>query len=495
MARPHHLPLYPVLLLPLLLLTTQAPSPASAASFVATSGHQLTLDGAPFYFVGANAFWMSNAGAGDVDGAMGAASAIGVRVIRTWAFGDQLPDQSTGEYTWSQLDSVVSSAARHGIRLILALGNTWSYGGPKQWLGDSAAGKTIADFYASPDARQRYKDHIATVTSRYAGDPTVLAWDVINEPRCPGCDGGQIAARNAWLDEMVGAVRASAPNQLVLLASEGFYGPSSPNVSKNPGAGSACEGEDWESGSANWASAATAHVYWRQVEGTPDLGWEKPGFNAYLPYLAARLDLHESIAQQQLGKPLIVEEFGLSSRFFDAEQTKAAVAVVLDRLVKSKQRGGALAGAMLWGLVSDGEGGSPAGYDWTADGGASASNVGLGSGVGGGGSNAPAAAPAAAAANATSDGGGGNYGAPASSDATSSGGRRRLQKSFQDIVEDDLDAFRRGPQRASCAHSRADGWSFPYSFGEATGVSAEAVKGAVAGTSISSLFKEAASKL
>ena len=522
MARP-----LPVLLLLVALAALAAlVTPAAAAAAAASSS----------YFVGGNAFWMTDPSAsqGNVDATLAAASAVGMRVVRTWAFGDQLPDAS-GAYSFDPLDYAVASAARNNIRLILALGNSWSYGGPEKFLSGGAAGKTIADFYASPDARSAYRAHIENVVSRYAGNPAVLAFDVINEPRCPGCDGGQLAARNAWLDEMVGAVRASAPSQLVLLASEGFYGPGSPHVSKNPGAGSACEGEDWEVESPK-AGASTAHIYWRQVEGSPDLGWQTPGFDAYIPYLSARIDLHEQVSAN-MGKDLIIEEFGLSSRFFDAEQTKAAIAVVLDRLVASKLKGGKLVGAMIWGLVPPGGAANQAGYNVILDGGAAASNIGLGSGAFGGGGGADGGD--ASASNATAGGSGGGSGsanagsanaapsdnaaasknkstgggsanadsanadsaadspsnAAAASNTTSTGGGRRLHQSFQDIVEDKLDGFRRGPQRASCADARAGGWTFPYAFGQASGVSAEAVKSAVAGTTISGLFKEAASKL
>lgn len=457
------------LLLLLLLLLSILPL-ATASSFVAVSGSQLTLDGAPFYFVGGNAHQLTDpsTGQGGVDAVLGAASAVGMRVIRTWAF-------HSNSASMAQLDYVVKSAQQHGLRLILALGNTWKAGGgPEQYLdGGAAGGKTIADFYASRSARDRYKAHVIKVISAYKDDPTVMGYDAINEGRCPGCDGAQRAARNDFLDEMIAAIKENATRQLVFAGSEGFYGPGSSRVSLNPGAGSACEGDDFE-GDSSKASVAVVHAYFRQVEGSSELGWAKPGFDSYIPYLAARIDMHAQVAQG-LGQPLIIEEWGLTSRFFDADQVKAAVAVVLDRLVASKQRGGELSGALIWGLVGPGgaNSGNEAGYNLELDGGAAASNVGLGSGrfSGGGGGNASASAAA---------------GAPR---------RRHLQVSFQDVVEDELDAFRRGPQRAACANARASGWTFPYSFAKGSGVDAEAVKAAVSGSSISSLFKEAAENL
>jgi mannan endo-1,4-beta-mannosidase len=473
-----------------------AVAPARAASFVSVSGHQLTLDGQPFYFTGGNAHWLADTGSSDrgkIDALFGAAQSIGMRVVRAWAFS---PAAASGGYDFSLLDYAVESAWRHGLRLVLALGNTWkAYGGPELFLGDAAAGKTISDFYESEDARRRYRAHVERVTSHvnpltgraYKDDPTIMAYDVINEPRCPGCDGGQLAARDSWLDEMIAAARASAPNQLILTGSEGFFGPGSPYVSKNPGAGAACEGDDFEE-DAKKASAATAHLYWRTVEGTPDRAWAKVGFDDYVPFLAARIDLLEQVAGGSLARPFIIEEFGLTERFFDKSQAAAAAAVVLDRLVRSKQSGGALAGALIWGLLPPGSGASnAAGYNVVLDGGAAPSNVGLGS------------------AGVFVGGGGGANGASSSHNASSTTGarrrrhlrlsRRRLSEGEDIRAEDTLDAFRRGPQRKQCADARASGWTFPYDFGRATGVSAEAVKAAAGGASMSSLFKEAASKL
>ncbi len=72
---------------------------------------------------------------------------------RTWAFNSRMPDAS-GAYDAAQfraLDAVVASAAVHGVRLVLGLGNFWpAYLPPEQLLATaegSAAGKDIAGFY------------------------------------------------------------------------------------------------------------------------------------------------------------------------------------------------------------------------------------------------------------------------------------------------------------------------------------------------------------
>ena len=53
----------------------------------------------------------------------------------------------------------------------------------------------------------RYKDYVKTMTSRvntingrtYCQDPTIFAWDLLNEARCQGCPPHTISVRPIWL--------------------------------------------------------------------------------------------------------------------------------------------------------------------------------------------------------------------------------------------------------------------------------------------------------
>ncbi len=59
----------------------------------------------------------------------------------------------------------------------------------------------------------------------------------------------------------------------------------------------------------------------RQMEEAKSLGWRKPTFDEYVNYVARKLDAYESMSGQ-LGKPFLVEEMGLSRRFFGLEERK-----------------------------------------------------------------------------------------------------------------------------------------------------------------------------
>lgn len=55
-------------------------------------------------------------------------------------------------------------------------------------------GQDVLDFYRDGRARELYRHHIRSILTRanvfngkkYRDDPAIMAWDVMNEPRCPG---------------------------------------------------------------------------------------------------------------------------------------------------------------------------------------------------------------------------------------------------------------------------------------------------------------------
>ena len=91
-----------------------------------------------------------------------------------------------------------------------------------------------ARFYALPKAQAIYRDAIRTVIGRtnrisgvaYVDDPTVMSWQLANEPRPGSQQGGRanIADYDRWIDETAGYIKELAPRQLVSTGSEGAMG-------------------------------------------------------------------------------------------------------------------------------------------------------------------------------------------------------------------------------------------------------------------------------
>jgi len=193
------------------------------------------------------------------DGAFDAANDLGINVIRTWGFSDGIrqfvPSFQPEPGVYNDLvftygmDKVIKTAHDRGVRLIIALINNWSdYGGIPQyveWKYKFVDGikvvvndNTIAlhnEFFTSQYCKDLYKAYVANFLNRvnsltgiaYKDDPTILAWELVNEPRCEtGIIDNVPQVCNvlqAWLEEMAAYVKSIDPNHLVSTGEEGLY--------------------------------------------------------------------------------------------------------------------------------------------------------------------------------------------------------------------------------------------------------------------------------
>ncbi|GLC47404.1 hypothetical protein PLESTB_001960300 [Pleodorina starrii] len=297
---------------------------------------------------------------GYVDRFFDYANQFGLKVIRLWAFNYGMP-YAWGKYDESQfqgLDYIVDSAGRHNIKLVLALGNIWkAYRSPEDFMsmaGVDPAGKTLLDFYNSSQVLHLYRDHVSTIVwrtnvfngRRYRDDDAIMMWDAINEPRCPGCmDAAAQAAQQGFLGAVARQVRDNAPNQLVALGTEGYFLNS--YESYNPGAGARCEGEDWTTLSRlDSIDATVVHVYERQMESVPPK-WSMCDFDCFCNYMIQYLNIHQRIAAD-MGKPLIMEEYGLVLPHYTVKQRVLLFQLVADNLAWMRKTHGPMMGVMFW---------------------------------------------------------------------------------------------------------------------------------------------------
>lgn len=89
----------------------------------------------------------------------------------------------------------------------------------RQQLGDGV-GRTILDFYKDPIIRSWYQFYVSSLVLRnntitgvlYRDDPTILAWELINEPSAPADDTGQTVAvmTTPYLRKMVHVYHVNA---------------------------------------------------------------------------------------------------------------------------------------------------------------------------------------------------------------------------------------------------------------------------------------------
>lgn len=91
---------------------------------------------------------------------------------------------NTGPFGISRFDAVVASAKAHGIRLIVALTNNWSdFGGMDVYVSQLNPGGTHDTFYTNEVVIAAYKNYINNFVGRYADEPTIMGWELANEPR------------------------------------------------------------------------------------------------------------------------------------------------------------------------------------------------------------------------------------------------------------------------------------------------------------------------
>ena len=216
--------------------------------FVETRGIEFYLNDKPFHFIGTNCYYLMVYAADQnlrphVDQVLEDAAAMGIKVVRTWAFNDG-EDQwnalqtAPGEYqenVFCGLDYVLEKANSLNLRLILPLVNNWDdYGGMNQYVDWSSTVTKHDDFYTDANTKQWYKHHIQTVLNRentingriYKQDPTIFSWELANEPRCSSDASGQRLYN--WISEMSAYLKSIDPSHLLSIGCEGFYNENNP---------------------------------------------------------------------------------------------------------------------------------------------------------------------------------------------------------------------------------------------------------------------------
>ncbi|KAG7600847.1 Mannan endo-1,4-beta-mannosidase 6 [Arabidopsis thaliana] len=340
---------------------------------VQRKGMQFTLNGQPFYVNGFNTYWMmtlaaDNSTRGKVTEVFQQASAVGMTVGRTWAFNDgqwralQKSPSVYDEEVFKALDFVLSEARKYKIRLILSLVNNWdAYGGKAQYVKwGNASGLNLTsddDFFTNPTLRKFYQSHVRTVLNRvntftnitYKNDPTIFAWELMNEPRCPSDPSGD--KLQSWIQEMAVFVKSLDAKHLVEIGLEGFYGPSAPARTRfNPNPYAAQVGTDFiRNNQVLGIDFASVHVY-------PD-SWISPAVsNSFLEFTSSWMQAHVEDAEMYLGMPVLFTEFGVSAHDpgFNTSFRDMMLNTVYKMTLNSTRKGGAGAGSLVWQVFPQG---------------------------------------------------------------------------------------------------------------------------------------------
>ncbi|KAK9866630.1 hypothetical protein WJX84_008538 [Apatococcus fuscideae] len=270
-----------------------------------------------------------------------------------------IPDQNLlngvyNESVFKAFDYILDSAARHNVKVIIALADNWKQTDGIDTYANECNGGNFEGFWSNPACLKLYQDHVGTVLNRvntvnglpYKNDPAVFSWDIINEPRCSQTgaeDGSCKSAIQGFIDSMASFIKGIDQNHMVTTGEEGFFAAGDPAVSGNPADWAGQTGQDFRN------NHMSKNIDWATVHLWPD-NWKNYDGN----FINNWLTTHSQVASQ-LGKPLILEEFG---REIDADTDSARASErnptftqVYNYVQNSIQTGGSLRAALFWNIL------------------------------------------------------------------------------------------------------------------------------------------------
>jgi len=359
----------------------------SKTGFVGVRGHQLMLNGKPWYYIGAN-YWYGGLLAHDTTQHARVSSELdfmqqhGIKSVRVLAgaegsgyivgtlrVGPPLQPQK-GVFdttTLTGLDFLLAELDKRQMKAVIYLSNNWDWSGGflqyLHWNGllpDSVYNHKLdwepyrdyeSKFYTCTPCLQQYTAQLKLIVTRtnsitgkaYKDDPAIMAWEIANEPR--PMRPVAVPAYNAWLHYTAALLKTLDPNHLVTIGSEGYFG---------------------SEGIANFRTIhadknidyATIHIW------PKNWGWFKDtaiaaGWATIVKETNDYTNKHIAVAKA-INKPLVLEEFGLPRNnlsFSPASPTTLRdkyYALFFERLLNSSQHNDVIAGASFWAFGGSG---------------------------------------------------------------------------------------------------------------------------------------------
>ncbi|NMH27419.1 glycoside hydrolase 5 family protein [Flavobacterium silvaticum] len=361
---------------------------ASAQNFVTVKGTEFLRDGKAYHYIGAN-YWYGALLASEKYGdrkrllrELDQLKANGMDNLRVLVGADggsydyTVPyalQPKQGQYDAAVLDGLdylLSEMKKRDMVAVLYLTNNWEWsGGMSQYLEWNGYGEIpnpnlkpentwpkfmdyVSQFHSCGACKEALEKHIRYVIGRtnaytktkYTEDPTIMAWQVANEPRIFKVENEK--AFTNWLDETVNLIDSLDKNHLICTGSEGKAGSNDDiaafeRTHQNPK-----------------IDYLTMHI-WPKNWSWYDYKNEKGTLPTAIAKATDYIEQHISAAQK-LNRPIVIEEFGLPRRdesllpTSDVSSRNAFYEVFFDRLSKSIKDKQPLQAVNFWGYGGEG---------------------------------------------------------------------------------------------------------------------------------------------
>ena len=365
----------------LFLLGACAPKPAEHSFIKVNADGQFVRDGKPYYFVGAN-FWYGAILGSEGEGGnrerlhkeLDFLKSIGINNLRVLVGADgengiktrvepslQVAPGVYNDTILAGLDYFMNELRERDMTAVLYLNNSWEWSGGYsvylQWSGHGDAVVPAVDgwpaymeyvkqFPQSDSAKALFANHVNYIVSRtnrynqikYVDDPTIMSWQIGNEPRAFSDENKEPFAR--WMADVAAQIKSLDPNHMVSSGSEGSWG---------------CEMD------MNLFEKihADPNINYLNIHIWPyNWGWVKAdSLTELLPRAKENtkkyIDDHMVIARKY-SKPIVLEEFGFPRDGFSFSKEAPTTArdeyyrYVFDLIRQDRESGGLFAGCNFW---------------------------------------------------------------------------------------------------------------------------------------------------
>ncbi len=365
----------------LFLLGACAPKPAEHSFIKVNADGQFVRDGKPYYFVGAN-FWYGAILGSEGEGGnrerlhkeLDFLKSIGINNLRVLVGADgengiktrvepslQVAPCGYNDTILAGLDYFMNELRERDMTAVLYLNNSWEWSGGYsvylQWSGHGDAVVPAVDgwpaymeyvkqFPQSDSAKALFANHVNYIVSRtnrynqikYVDDPTIMSWQIGNEPRAFSDENKEPFAR--WMADVAAQIKSLDPNHMVSSGSEGSWG---------------CEMDM----SLFEKIHADPNINYLNIHIWPyNWSWVKAdSLKELLPRAKENtkkyIDDHMVIARKY-SKPIVLEEFGFPRDGFSFSKEAPTTArdeyyrYVFDLIRQDRESGGLFAGCNFW---------------------------------------------------------------------------------------------------------------------------------------------------